>query len=142
MRYIAAIGITLLSLAFSPGGMAQEKKIRKVDATYTRPYAGSEMFQTYCAVCHGVDARGNGPAASVLKTAPADLTLLSQKHQGKFPTLEVREYIRGDSAIAAHGTRDMPMWGDVLKSVGTGGDATLTLRVRNLSDYIAGLQQK
>lgn len=142
MRYFAAIGITLAALALASATQAQEKKIRKVEATYTKPYSGSEMFQTYCAVCHGVDGKGSGPAASALKTTPANLTLLSQKHDGKFPTLEVREYIRGDSATAAHGTRDMPMWGDVLKNVGSGGDATLTLRVRNLSDYIEGLQEK
>ena len=142
MRYFAAIGIALAALALAPGSQAQETKIKKVEATYTKPYSGSEMFQTYCAVCHGVDGKGNGPAASALKTAPANLTLLSQKHQGRFPTLEVREYIRGDAATAAHGSRDMPMWGDVLKNVGSGGDSTMTLRIRNLSDYIEGLQQK
>ncbi|MDE3198197.1 MAG: c-type cytochrome [Acidobacteriota bacterium] len=141
MRYFV-IGTTLLAMALAPAGIAQQTKIKKVEAAYTKPGSGSEMFQTYCAVCHGMDGKGNGPAATALNTAPADLTLLAQKHDGKFPKLEVRQFILGDSSVAAHGTRDMPMWGDILKSVGPGTDGLVTLRVRNLSDYIEGMQQK
>src|ERR1700739_820904 len=128
MRYFAALTI-VLTVALAPGGFAQEKKIKKVEATYTRPDSGPEMFRTYCAVCHGEDGKGNGPAASALKTAPADLTALTQKHNGKFPVLEVQQYIRGESASVAHGSRDMPMWGDVLKNVSAGGDSVIQIRV-------------
>jgi len=73
---------------------------------------------------------GNGPAASALKKAPANLTLLAKKNNGKFPALEVDNYIRGDAtSVAAHGTRDMPMWGDIFRGVSAGNDV-VTLRVR------------
>lgn len=39
--------------------------------------SGREMFLPYGASCHGKEAKGDGPAASVLKVAPADLTGLT-----------------------------------------------------------------
>ena len=35
---------------------------------------GKDSFMAYCAVCHGADGRGNGPAAPALKTPVPDLT--------------------------------------------------------------------
>src|SRR4029077_8719707 len=43
----------------------------------TSPASGKEMFNAYCAVCHGKDGKARAPAASALKKAPADLTRLS-----------------------------------------------------------------
>jgi mono/diheme cytochrome c family protein len=99
------------------------------------------MFKSYCAACHGADGKGNGPAASALKKAPADLTLLSKKNGGKFPSLVVQNFIKGDSSPAAHGSRDMPMWGDVFRSVSP-GQGVVEIRMRNLRDYIETLQEK
>jgi mono/diheme cytochrome c family protein len=36
--------------------------------------AGRALFQTNCVVCHGADARGDGPMAQTLNPRPADLT--------------------------------------------------------------------
>jgi mono/diheme cytochrome c family protein len=99
------------------------------------------MFNEYCAVCHGQDARGSGPAAPALKKTPADLTQLSAHNKGKFPDARVAGYIEGDDKLEAHGTRDMPMWGSVFKSM-AGGDATTRMRVANLTAYIKSLQAK
>jgi len=141
MRLLITAGALL---AFAAAGIAQDKKteIKKAPVTYTNPTSGSEMFGTYCAVCHGIDGKGTGPAATALKKPPADLTMLSKKNGGKFPNLRVTNFIKGDpSATEAHGSRDMPMWGNVFKSVSS-GDAVVDLRVKALEDYIAGLQQK
>ncbi len=35
---------------------------------------GAELFPRHCAVCHGADGRGDGPAAKTLPWPPADLT--------------------------------------------------------------------
>jgi mono/diheme cytochrome c family protein len=128
-------------LAVSTICFSQEPtKIKKVEIAYTQPSSGAAMFKEYCAACHGADGKGTGPAASALKKAPADLTLLSRKNNGKYPSLEVQNFIKGDAAsVAAHGTRDMPMWGDIFHAV-SAGDTVVTLRVTNLSDYIKGLQ--
>lgn len=99
------------------------------------------MYGAYCAVCHGVDGKGNGPAASALKQPPSDLTQISRKNGGKFPDFVVANVIQGDTAVVAHGSRDMPMWGDVFRSMQR-DDPLVKLRVANLTKYIASLQQK
>ena len=99
------------------------------------------MFLEYCAACHGVEGKGNGPAAAALKTVPADLTRISARNDGKFPTNKVKRYIEGLDEIPAHGSRDMPVWGKVLKSLG-GGEPEMDLRIANLTKYIESIQQK
>jgi mono/diheme cytochrome c family protein len=142
MRIQIALAVTAALTVAVAVGQEPAKKINRVAATYTPPGSGVEMFKSYCAPCHGADGAGTGPAASALKKAPANLTLLSQKHNGKFPRMEVQQFIKGDNAPAAHGSRDMPMWGDVLKSLGTGQEPVVELRVRNLTDYVESLQKK
>lgn len=74
---------------------------------------GHKLFRQYCASCHGLDAKGNGPVATSLKSPPADLTALQKKGE-KFPTDRVMTVIDGeqtDRAIEAHGTNKMPVWG-------------------------------
>jgi mono/diheme cytochrome c family protein len=138
MRMLIAFTAVLAVSAICFG--QEPTKIKKVDIGYTQPSSGAGMFKEYCAACHGADGKGTGPAASALKKAPADLTLLTKKNNGKYPALEVQNFIRGDAAsVAAHGTRDMPMWGDIFHAVSQ-GDSVVTLRVTNLSDYIKGLQ--
>jgi mono/diheme cytochrome c family protein len=70
------------------GVQEQQKEIKHTTAQPTSPASGQEMFLAYCATCHGKDAKGNGPAASVLKVAPADLTGLTKKY-GKYPAMRV-----------------------------------------------------
>jgi mono/diheme cytochrome c family protein len=100
---------------------------------------GSEMFRAYCAACHGTDARGGGPAADSLKKRPSDLTELSRKNNGRFPALRVENVIRGASVVDAHGSRDMPIWGSVFRTLGDEG--TVKLRINNLSTYLESLQR-
>ena len=75
---------------------------------------GQELFQLYCSSCHGGDGSGNGPVASALRTPPADLRRISARNGGAFPAAEVADYIDGRRDLAAHGTRQMPVWGRVL----------------------------
>jgi mono/diheme cytochrome c family protein len=136
--FITAVSI----LALASACLAQDQKmpIKKVPIEYTSPTSGVEMFKSYCAPCHGPDGRGTGPAAASLKKPPADLTQLSHKNGGKFPEAEVANTIKGEGANA-HGSRDMPMWGDIFRSV-SNGNMGVEMRVKNLSDYIRGIQAK
>jgi mono/diheme cytochrome c family protein len=126
--------------------MAQQSQttIKKTPIQKTAANSGEEMFNSYCAVCHGKDAKGNGPAVAALKTPPPDLTTLSQRHGGKYPTMYVESVLRfGAENFPAHGTKDMPIWGPLLGSISGGINAPQTsLRIHNLSDYIEGLQSK
>jgi len=66
------------------------------------PAAGREIFREYCSVCHGLNGRGNGPAAEALRTAPSDLTTLSARNGGRFPAAEVVSAIHNTRVIPAH----------------------------------------
>ena len=102
--------------------------------------SGSATFRTYCTVCHGTSGRGDGPAAKALTKPPADLTQIAKRHGGKFSAADVRMTITGETTLAAHGTRDMPMWGPVFRSAD--GDPASQLRLRNVVAYIEKMQEK
>ena len=107
----------------------------------TEEKAGRNLFRTYCIVCHGTDAKGNGPAAPGLKKRHPDLTRLSKKNSGKFPFQLASSVIQGNDLITDHGTREMPMWGDALRAMN--GDETMAqLKVRNLTANIDSIQRK
>lgn len=134
--------ITFASFAFvvvAATGFGQT--IKTVPPNPTSPISGKEMFNEYCAVCHGQDGKGSGPAATALKKKPTDLTELSSHNKGKFPDARIARYIEGDDKLDAHGSRDMPMWGDVFKSM-SGSDDLIRMRVSNLAAYIKSMQTK
>jgi len=118
-----------------------QPKITKVPTAATRPESGKEMYTAYCAVCHGTLGKGDGPAAAALKKSPADLTKLTAQNAGKFPENRIATYIAGDETVAAHGSRDMPIWGELFKDLNRNESVT-RLRIHNLSDYVKTLQAK
>jgi mono/diheme cytochrome c family protein len=117
--------------------------IKEVPVKVTSPTSGPEMFHEYCASCHGVDAKGHGPAAPALRVAPPDLTLLSRNNHGKFPDRHVFSAIRGDVNLQVHGSQDMPIWGNLFREMsGDANNTEVAVRMRNLCLYIESLQQK
>jgi len=134
----------LLAIVIAIGAVvlyAQKTEIVTVQPRPTSPASGAEMFTAYCAVCHGKDAKGNGPATPALKVEPPNLTMLSKQNKGKFPEMSIYSMINGDSTVTAHGTREMPIWGQVFRDMGR-DEAQAKLRVRNLTKYIESLQAK
>ncbi len=77
---------------------------------------GRVTFRRYCASCHGEKADGTGPVARMLKVQPTDLRVLTQKNDGEYPTDRVSAFIDGREEVAAHGRRDMPVWGEVFQT--------------------------
>lgn len=75
---------------------------------------GKGIFRTICSSCHGTDARGGGPVAESLKTKPPDLRRIAERRGGTFSEGEVAQYIDGRKRTPAHGTSEMPVWGDSL----------------------------
>jgi len=135
------LAIMIPALAVGLIGYAQQPpKIKHEHPSETDPASGVEMYRTYCAVCHGLDGKGGGPAAPALKQEPPDLTLLSKKNGGEFPAFRVSNIIQGDAVVDAHGSRDMPTWGDAFRTLKR-DEAMVKLRVHNLTQYIASLQQ-
>ena len=82
----------------------------KTLATINVP-SGRELFREHCAQCHGDDGTGNGPMAKVLNVAPADLTAITKRANGKFPADRVVEIIRYGGNVSGHGSQVMPIWG-------------------------------
>ena len=116
--------------------------IKQGPATYTNPTSGRQMFDAYCAACHGQSGIGNGPAAAALKTPPTNLTKLAANNGGTFPAAHVAAAIKGDWMTAAHGSKEMPVWGPVLLYLEQHDPAAAQLRVRNLTKYVESMQQK
>jgi mono/diheme cytochrome c family protein len=121
---------------------APAKTIKHVPIKSTSPVSGKEMYTAYCAVCHGTDGKGGGPAASALKVPPTDLTVLSKNNGGKYPSMKVSATIHGEATTAAHGSKDMPVWGPLFWNMSGGHSAEVQQRVANLSVYIESLQAK
>lgn len=79
---------------------------------------GADLFATYCASCHGDDAMGAGRMSEILTVTPPDLTRLSARNGGVFPTQSVVFRIDGRDPLLAHGG-PMPFFGDVLEETTT-----------------------
>lgn len=104
-----------------------------------RSVEGSDLFRAYCTSCHGLDARGAGPAAPALKAQVPDLTFLARNNRGQFPAARVREMIMGDKVLAAHGSREMPIWGPIFHQVEADMDWG-TVRLSSLVEYLKSIQ--
>jgi mono/diheme cytochrome c family protein len=103
--------------------------------------SGKVMFKQYCASCHGLNAKGHGPARSALKVPAADLTTLSKRHGGEFPYDYVSNVLRFGPGIAAHGSSDMPTWGSIFEYMDNYNRASVEKRIKNLCDYLAAIQE-
>jgi len=75
---------------------------------------GKEVFVRHCASCHGEAGRGDGPVAGALRTPPADLTRIAARRGGVLPKGEIARFVDGRFVVEAHGTREMPVWGERL----------------------------
>ena len=121
---------------------AQKPEVKQTPIKQTSPASGKEMFGQYCAPCHGVDGKGNGPAASAMKSPPTDLTQLARKHDGKYPANSVASVLKFGGGPGAHGSADMPVWGPLLQSLDKFHDTVVQQRISNLVSYIETLQAK
>lgn len=135
---IRLVLVAIAALVVSAGSAAAQPKVEKGPIKPTPASDAGKMFDTYCAVCHGKQGTGNGPAAASLTKVPADLTKLSARNGGTFPEVKVRRYIEGLDEVPAHGTRDMPMWGDLFRSLNRD---TAAIRVEALAQYLKGMQK-
>jgi len=137
--FMVRFAIVVAALALLSGTASAQGRIEKGPIKPVAASDAQKMFNTYCAVCHGKEGTANGPAAASLNKAPADLSKISARNNGTFPEVHVKRYIEGVDEVAAHGSRDMPMWGDLFNSLDRN---TTQIRVQALSDYIKTMQTK
>ena len=107
-----------------------------------RDALGALSYRVHCLNCHGNAGTGNGPMAELLKIAPTDLTRLTERHSGEFPAEHVYRTIDGREEIAAHGTRQMPVWGIGFQDLGRDTDQEEVVRhkILDLVAYVETLQ--
>ena len=112
-------------------------------------YTGRQLYERFCASCHGSGGSGDGPVAPSLKVVVPDLTRLYQRNNASFPAERVHRIIDGREVFVAHGTRYMPVWGQVLaaeEGARSGGDSqqadeSAGKLVDRLVEYIRSIQQ-
>ena len=136
MTWAVLFSIVILAL----NAAAQDQRASHLPGS--NPVSGAQLFKQYCAVCHGVDLKGHGPLATELKTPPADLTTLAQRHNGKFPEAYVEDILRNGVKTPAHGDSEMPVWGPLFASIRGTDPQLVSLRIMNLVNYIKSMQGK
>ena len=140
MKTPRAAGIVFITVAMSLALAAQKQEAQGHRVHV--PLDGKQIFRSYCAACHGANGKGQGPAASALRHAPPDLTQIARRHGGTFPRERVKAIIAGqEQSFAAHGSREMPVWGPVFHDVEWDQDLG-EVRLDNITRFVESLQQK
>lgn len=130
----------LTTIAVFVLGLALAVSTSQVSARSGKDDHGQRLFNQYCASCHGVDGKGGGPVAASLKNPIPDLTTI-EKRNGKYDQLRVQNIISGEYEIAAHGKKDMPVWGYIFKQK-SGSETTSRLQIYALGTYLKSIQAK
>jgi len=110
-------------------------------AAHTPPKGGVEgrvLYGRYCASCHGIGADGHGPVASVLTRSPSDLRRLDDRFGRPLDAARIARWVDGREDVVAHGTREMPVWGDRFHAPEAGIDP----RIRAIVAYLETLQER
>src|ERR1017187_7720768 len=120
-KFISFASVTVLASA-ALLAMAQQitPKVATVPIQQTSVSSGPQMYTNYCASCHGANATGNGPAAPALKFPPTDLTTLSKNNGGVFPSAHIASVLQFGVETSAHGSANMPVWGDLMLTLHSG----------------------
>ncbi len=157
-RSVAAAALLASGLAVVPA-LAQTAPAppSRTQATPSPSTRGTEVgryeYETYCAVCHGLDGKGGGPFTMLLNKRVPDLSLLAKNNGGVFPFSRAFDVVMGTADVGAHGSREMPIWGDVFSGqartvFGPGlregsGDAEAYVKARILAlvEYVSRLQE-
>jgi len=133
LRAILALGVALLLLALFCSTTVRAAKERRTPLIHT--VNGAEIFQDFCASCHGREGRGDGPVAPALRFKVPDLTQISKRAGGRFPTARIRSVIEGTETGSEHRSREMPIWGPVFHQIVADQDLG-AVRTANVTSYI------
>ncbi len=134
-RQMIAAAITLATLTFVSGCSDRD---RPMASETVRP-TGQQLFMDHCASCHGTEGRGDGPLAPELRVAPANLRLLAQNNDGRFPDRRVHRSIDGRGMPPVHGLPEMPVWGAALRRQAS-SETQVSAQIILITSYIGTLQ--
>jgi mono/diheme cytochrome c family protein len=130
-----SLSVCALALAVLTGsGKGQQPIVR-----------GRQYYLHYCASCHGIDADGRGPMAHALTTSPPDLRYLGERYGMPLPTGTIARFIDGRQYVAAHGPREMPVWGRRFYDIWTAKQSSerdLQVQIREIVQYLNAIQEQ
>ena len=143
MRQILKDVFLILVCSALAAGQQTGVETKTAAPSKNEPISGKQLYVSYCAMCHGTDGKGGGPFSPQLKVWPPDLTQLAKKNNGTYPAMHVSEMVDGEFGKAsAHGSREMPIWGPVFRSMAHGHHDNAQLRITSLVKYVESLQQQ
>jgi mono/diheme cytochrome c family protein len=126
-----AILVSSFAVAVTVRAMAQTTRVAE---------DGRELFSTYCADCHGVTGKGDGPVASLLRQRPSDLTTITLQSRGIFPAVRLHRIIDGRDMVA-HGDPEMPVWGNAfMASSEPAGEDAVRARIDAIVAFLETIQ--
>ena len=134
MRILSALAV---ATAFAVPLTAQE---------YPQEFeAGRSEYLAACAACHGENADGNGPIATMFDQRVPGLRNLAADNEGRFPLLETFMIVDGRTGVRGHGN-PMPVFGNRYKAeLGAmlgdyGSETAVRARVLELVYYLQAIQ--
>ena len=103
---------------------------------------GRKLYVEHCAACHGLKADGHGPLESELAKPAADLRLLAQRYGNPLPDDRIARFMDGRADVKAHGSRDMPVWGEEMwqNREGQGNPNAVSEPVAKIIHYLQSIQ--
>jgi mono/diheme cytochrome c family protein len=103
---------------------------------------GSRLYRIHCQACHGEEGKGDGPMKGQLELQIPDLTSITERYEGEFPTETIHEIIDGRRETPAHGTKEMPVWGFTFQAAGRDTDQEQEVHelISTLTKYLETLQ--
>jgi mono/diheme cytochrome c family protein len=134
--------LLLGALCFETAAAGQTTGVKNPPLVISSMY-GQDLFELYCASCHGRDGKGHGPSADALKVRPADLTTIAKRNGGTFPKSRVEAFVTVGEvrATPAHGSAEMPVWGPIFRALDP-NDTANKIRLANIVGYVESLQVK
>lgn len=144
---LALLAVVGAGLVLSPAPAIAQEEVSAGEHPGFLAAKGRITFRRYCASCHGAEADGKGNVAQFLTVAPPDLRQFLRRYEGEFPSELITESIDGRKVVRTHGSRDMPIWGEVFQSPlvdATAGEETgeerANRKVRELVFYLETVQ--
>jgi mono/diheme cytochrome c family protein len=139
MRILLLVSTAII---FAPGMALAQTRAQPPSAGRQAQFDGAQLYRTYCAVCHGLAGIGNGPMAEQLRRPPADLTKFTARNGGVFPRSRLERIVEGRD-VPSHGTREMPIWGDVFRMLpDASGERSARDRIEAILKYVEAMQER
>jgi mono/diheme cytochrome c family protein len=140
IRFMIA-GVFVISCNREPAS-SESRAATTAEVAKTPIERGQELFQSYCVLCHGENADGNGPMAEVLKAQPSNLRTIQSRRDGTFPEEELYKIIDGREPVPGHGSGDMPVWGKTfINSENLNTEQEMQADIKALVEYLKTIQQ-